>query len=137
MIAGYVRALGWAARGQVAGDAQVDTEQLGQRAGVVLATGGVLVMPFSKRGFRLGVVTTDYPLEVDQPTALILRDEIGARAQARRYLHAGTCRRPGRKAKEGAGAVRCQTPGSATACAIQSSAGGSTWISWTASPWRR
>ena len=69
VIAGYVRALGWAARGHVAGDAQVDIEQLAQRAGVVLAKGGVLAMPYSRRGFRLGVVTTDYPLGVDLPIA--------------------------------------------------------------------
>ena len=69
VIAGYIRALGWSARGHVAGDAQVDIERLAQRAGVAKATGGVLAMPFSKRGFRLGVVTTDYPLEVDLPIA--------------------------------------------------------------------
>ena len=69
VIAGYVRALGWAARGHVAGDAHVDIEQLAQRAGVVLAKDGVLAMPFSQHGFRLGVVTTDYPLDVDLPIA--------------------------------------------------------------------
>jgi len=78
VIAGYVRALGWSARGHAAGDAAVETqvethidiERLAQRAGVVKAVEGVLAMPFSKRGFRLGVVTTDYPLEVDLPIAL-------------------------------------------------------------------
>ena len=69
VIAGYIRALGWSARGHVAGDAQVDIERLAQRAGVAKATGGMLAMPYSKRGFRLGVVTTDYPLEVDLPIA--------------------------------------------------------------------
>ena len=69
VIAGYVRALGWAARGHVAGDAHVDIEQLAQRAGVVLAKDGVLAMPYSQRGFRLGVVTTDYPIDVDLPIA--------------------------------------------------------------------
>ncbi len=73
VIAGYVRALGWSASGHVVGDAtfetQVDIERLAQRAGVVKAIDGVLAMPFSKRGFRLGVVTTDYPLEVDLPIA--------------------------------------------------------------------
>lgn len=67
VIAGCVRALGWAARGPVGGDAHVDIEQLAQRAGVVLAKDGVLAMPFSQRGFRLGVVTTDYPHDVDPP----------------------------------------------------------------------
>lgn len=60
VITGYVRALGWSARGHVAGDGQeVDIERLAQRAGVVTAVDGVLAMPFSKRGFRIGVVTTD------------------------------------------------------------------------------
>ena len=69
VIAGYVRALGWSARGHVSGDAQVDIERLAQRAGVVKAVDGVLAMPFSKRGFRLGVVTTNYQLDVDLPIA--------------------------------------------------------------------
>ncbi len=69
VIAGYVRALGWSARGHTASGTRVDIERLAQRAGVARAEGGVLAMPFSKRGFRIGVVTTDYPLEVDLPIA--------------------------------------------------------------------
>jgi len=77
VIASYVRALGWSARGHAAVDpladehveSQVDIERLAQRAGVAKSVDGVLAMPFSKRGFRLGVVTTDYPLEVDLPIA--------------------------------------------------------------------
>jgi len=69
VIAGYVRALGWAARGHTADGMQVDIGRLAQRAGIVKAVDGVLAMPFSKRGFRLGLVTTDYPLEVDLPIA--------------------------------------------------------------------
>ncbi len=69
VMAGYIRALGWSARGHVTGNTQVDLESLAQRAGVVKAVDGVLVMPYSTRGFRLGVVTTDYPVAVDLPIA--------------------------------------------------------------------
>ena len=77
VMAGYIRALGWSARGHVAGDVagnvadqtQVDVAALAQRAGVAKAEGGVLAMPFSRRGFRVAVVTTDYPLAVDLPIA--------------------------------------------------------------------
>jgi ferredoxin len=69
VLAGYVRALGWSARGHVAGDTQVALERLAQKAGIAKAHDGVLAMPFSKRGFRVGVVTTDYPLACDQPIA--------------------------------------------------------------------
>jgi ferredoxin len=73
VIAGYIRALGWSARGHVAGhdagQTQVELTSLAQRAGVAKAVGGVLEMPFSRRGFRIGVVTTDYPLAVDLPLA--------------------------------------------------------------------
>ncbi|WP_425259575.1 Fe-S protein [Rubrivivax sp. RP6-9] len=77
VVAGYIRALGWSARGQVAADAageeavqpQVDLAVLAQRAGVARAVDGVLAMPFSGRGFRVAAVTTDYPLAVDLPIA--------------------------------------------------------------------
>ena len=73
VMSGYIRALGWRARGHVAGDALVSIERLAQRAGLAKAVDGVLRAPFLGRGFRLGVVTTDYafepdlPLEVDKP----------------------------------------------------------------------
>jgi ferredoxin len=69
VLAGYVRALGWSARGQVAGSTQVDLAALAQRAGVAKAVDGVLCMPFSTRGFRVAVVTTDYPMATDLPIA--------------------------------------------------------------------
>jgi ferredoxin len=69
VMAGYIRALGWSARGHVAGSTQVDLSSLAQRAGVAKAVNGELAMPFSKRGFRVGVVTTDYPLATDLPIA--------------------------------------------------------------------
>ena len=69
VMAGYIRALGWSARGHVAGDTQVSIERLAQRAGVDMAVSGVLKAPFLGRGFRLGVVTTDYEVEPDLPLA--------------------------------------------------------------------
>jgi ferredoxin len=69
VLAGYVRALGWSARGHVAGDTQVSLERLAQRAGVARDVDGTLAMPYSRRGFRIGVVTTDYPMACDLPIA--------------------------------------------------------------------
>ncbi len=66
--AGYVRALGWSARGQVAGNTQVDLSALAQGAGVAKAVDRVLCMPYSTRGFRLAVVTTDYPMATELPS---------------------------------------------------------------------
>jgi ferredoxin len=69
VMAGYVRALGWSARGHVAGDSLVRIERLAQRAGLAMVRQGVLAAPFLQRGFRIGVVTTDYPFAADQPLA--------------------------------------------------------------------
>jgi ferredoxin len=69
VMAGYLRALGWHARGHVAGDTQVSIERLAQRAGVAMAQNGMLKAPYLGRGFRLGAVTTDYEFEPDLPLA--------------------------------------------------------------------
>ncbi len=69
VVAGYLRTLGFQARGHVAGDTLVDLEVLAQRAGVARAVSGKLVMPMSNRGFRIGVVSTDMNLAVDLPLA--------------------------------------------------------------------
>ena len=69
VLAGYLRSLGWHARGHVQGDTALDLAALAQRAGVALAVDGVLHMPFSQRGFRIGVVTTDLELACDAPIA--------------------------------------------------------------------
>lgn len=69
VIAGYVRALGWRARGHVAGDTTLDLAALAQRAGLAKAEDGVLVLPFLRCGLRIGVVTTDWPLAPDAPIA--------------------------------------------------------------------
>jgi ferredoxin len=68
-MAGYVRALGWSARGHVAGDSLVSIERHAQRAGVAKAVNGTLAAPLMRRGFRLGVVTTDYEIGPDEPLA--------------------------------------------------------------------
>ena len=69
VLAGYLRSLGWQARGHVQGDTAPDLAALAQRAGVAKGADGVLRMPFSLRGFRIGVVTTDLELACDAPIA--------------------------------------------------------------------
>ena len=67
MLAGYLRTLGWQARGHVDGDATLALPSLAQRAGLCLAQGGVLAMPFLTRGFRIAVVSTNCALAADLP----------------------------------------------------------------------
>ena len=69
VLAGYLRALGYPARGHVAGHTQVSIERLLQRAGVARADGGRLRLPFIQRGFAAAVVTTTLPLAPDVPIA--------------------------------------------------------------------
>ncbi len=69
VLAGYVRTLGFAARGHVAGATQVALETLAQRAGVARAENGVLALPFTRRGFALGAVTLEMGLAADLPIA--------------------------------------------------------------------
>ncbi len=70
VLAGYLRALGFAARGHVEGDSQLDLAALAQRAGIAMAgDDGALRMPFTQRGFRLGAVSTEAPLAHDAPIA--------------------------------------------------------------------
>jgi ferredoxin len=65
VLAGYVRVLGWPARGHVAGATAVSLERLAQRAGVAMDVQGTLKAPLMERGFRLGVVTTTYEMASD------------------------------------------------------------------------
>jgi ferredoxin len=65
VLAGYVRTLGWSARAHIAGEALVSIERLAQRAGVAKSINGVLKAPLIERGFRLGVVTTDFEMACD------------------------------------------------------------------------
>jgi ferredoxin len=69
VLAGYLRSLGWPARGHVAGDTLVSIERLAQRAGVAKAVNGTLKAPLIGRGFRLGVVTTTFEMAADLPLA--------------------------------------------------------------------
>jgi len=69
VMSGYIRALGWSARGHFAGESLVSIENLAQRAGLARAVNGVLAAPFLTRGFRVGVVTTDYAVAADEPIA--------------------------------------------------------------------
>jgi ferredoxin len=69
VLAGYLRALGWPARAHVHGHTTLDLPALAQRAGVARAVDGVLALPFSRRGFRIGVVTTTLAPACDAPIA--------------------------------------------------------------------
>ncbi|GCL62472.1 reductive dehalogenase domain-containing protein [Pseudaquabacterium pictum] len=69
VLAGYLRSLGWAAQGHVHGHSQVDLCALAQRAGIALAMDGVLAMPFTGNGFRVGAVTTTCAMATDLPIA--------------------------------------------------------------------
>jgi ferredoxin len=71
VLAGYLRALGWSARGHIAGETQVAIERLAQRAGVAKDVEGTLKAPLIERGFRLGVVTTDFEMAADLPLATL------------------------------------------------------------------
>ena len=74
ILSGYLRWMGFNAQGHVAGPTQMNIEQLAIRAGVVRASANrdanganILEAPYLTRGFRLGVITTDYVLAPDLP----------------------------------------------------------------------
>ena len=69
VLAGYVRALGYSARGHVAGNTLLNLEALSQRAGIARSENGLLKMPFLNCGFALAAVSTNLPLEIDLPIA--------------------------------------------------------------------
>jgi ferredoxin len=69
VLAGYLRTLGWSARGHIAGETLISIERLAQRAGVAKEVNGTLKAPLMQRGFRLGVVTTDFEIAADLPLA--------------------------------------------------------------------
>ena len=69
VLAGYVRAMGYNARGHVTGNTYLNLEALAQRAGIARSENGVLKMPFLQRGFAIAAVSTDLPLEIDLPIA--------------------------------------------------------------------
>jgi reductive dehalogenase len=68
ILAGYVRWLGYSARGHFADATALDLCRLAVRAGIgQINAGGVLKAPFLVRGFRIGVVSTDYSIAPDAP----------------------------------------------------------------------
>jgi ferredoxin len=69
VLAGYLRVLGWPARGHVSGASLVSLERLAQRAGVAKDVDGMLRAPLTGRGFRLGVITTTFEMQSDLPLA--------------------------------------------------------------------
>ena len=70
VLSGYLRALGVAARGHFNGASLVDLNRLAVRAGVARPDErGRLQAPYLRRGFRVGVVTTEYELKPDLPLA--------------------------------------------------------------------
>lgn len=69
VLAGYVRALGWPARGHVVSDSLLALDRVAQRAGIARDVNGRLQAPLIGRGFRLGVVTTTFELAADLPLA--------------------------------------------------------------------
>jgi ferredoxin len=71
VLAGYLRTLGWSARGHIAGETLISIERLAQRAGVAKEVNGTLKAPLMQRGFRLGVVTTDFDMAPDLPLATL------------------------------------------------------------------
>ncbi len=69
VLAGYIRAMGYNARGHVTGNTHLNLEALAQRAGIARCENGILKMPFLQRGFAIAAVSTDLTLEVDLPIA--------------------------------------------------------------------
>ena len=69
VLAAYVRAMGYGARGHVAGHTLLNLEALAQRAGIARSANGSLKMPFLKCGFALAAISTELPMEVDLPIA--------------------------------------------------------------------
>ena len=70
VLSGYIRWLGFDARGHFAGESGLDLGSLAVRAGVArVGAAGELVAPYLRRGFRVGVVSTEYELAVDLPLA--------------------------------------------------------------------
>jgi ferredoxin len=70
VLSGYVRALGFDARGHFGGATQLDLGRLAVRAGIARPDElGRLVAPYLRRGFRIGVISTAYELQADLPLA--------------------------------------------------------------------
>ena len=69
VMAGYLRNMGYSARGHVTGTTLVDIARLAVQAGLARVENGVLVNPYLGKRFRAAVVTTDFPVAADAPLA--------------------------------------------------------------------
>ncbi len=69
VMSGYLRNMGYAARGHVTGTTLVDIGRLVVQSGLARAVNGALVNPYLGGRFCAAVVTTDYLLAADAPLA--------------------------------------------------------------------
>ena len=69
ITAGYIRNLGYDATAHTAGESDIDLGRVALQAGLVEIRDGQLRNPWSKRGFGLGVVTTNLEVTPDAPLA--------------------------------------------------------------------
>lgn len=105
VVSGYLRWMGFEAKGHVMSQSDVDLAKLAVQTGIARAEDGEIAVPFLKRGFRLAAVTTDMEISPDLPLATagplvpdspIIEDGLdGARPgwyydeEAKRPLHMG------------------------------------------------
>jgi hypothetical protein len=68
VMSGYLRNMGYAARGQVACDTRVDLARLAVQAGLARVVDRVLANPYLGQRFRVGAITTDH-VAADAPLA--------------------------------------------------------------------
>jgi len=69
VMAGYLRNMGYSARGHVTGGTRVDIGRLAVQAGLARVENGVVVNPYLGTRFRAAAVTTDYVVAADLPLA--------------------------------------------------------------------
>ena len=67
VMAGYLRNMGYRARGHVTGSTLVDIGRLAVAAGLARVADGALVNPYLGRRFRAAAVTTDFVIAADAP----------------------------------------------------------------------
>jgi reductive dehalogenase len=96
VMSGYLRNMGYAARGHVHGATLADLGRLAVQAGLARVVDGTLVNPYLGRRFRVGAVTTDFVAASDSP--------LGAETLASRW------RSHGPAWWFGAGGTRCGWP---------------------------
>ncbi len=73
-VARHIRAMGFAARADLAGHRLTDAERLAVMAGLAVRQEEGTVNPWLGSSFSLAVVTTDYPLATDRPLAATAAD---------------------------------------------------------------